>query len=195
MVDDEELHLLARVARLAATPPVAAGAKPNAPSIVALAAGAFRTRPTRDATVPTGFDPLAAALFESIVEAAYLVANADGVFDATERRAFELVIQAACGAVVGADQVAALVSDLGDQLAEDGVDRRIEALAKAVTREEQAREILRIGALIATISDAASNAERAALGRIAAQCGLPTGSVDRALAEAERALARARACS
>jgi len=160
-------------------------------SIVALAPGAFRARPTRDATVPTGFDPQAAALFEAIVEAAYVVANADGIFDAKERRLFELVIEAACGTVVRAEQVTALVSDLADQLWEDGADRRIEALAKAVTREEHAREVLRIGALIATISDSASPAERAVLGKIAAQCGLPTASVDRALAEAQRALARA----
>jgi tellurite resistance protein len=193
MVDDEEMQLLARVARLAATPPSAPGTESPAPSIVALAAGAFRARPTRDATVPTGFDPLAAALFESIVEAAYVVANADGVFDSEERRTFELVIEAACGTALRADRVAALVSDLGNQLAEDGADRRIEALSRAVTREEHAREILRIGALIATISDAASPAERATLARIAAHCGLPSDAVAHALAEAERALEMARA--
>jgi tellurite resistance protein len=143
--------------------------------------------------VPTGFDPLAAALFESIVEAAYVVANADGVFDSEERRTFELVIEASCGSAICAERVAALVIDLGDQLAEDGADRRIEALSRAVNREEQAREILRIGALIATISDAASPAERATLTKIACHCGLPADAVDRALAEAERALAMARA--
>lgn len=81
---------------------------------------------------------------------------------------------------------------LGDQLAEDGADRRIEALSSAVTREEHAREILRIGALIATFSDSASPAERAALGKIAAKCGLSADAVDRALVEAEEALSAAR---
>ena len=192
MVDDEEMHLLARVARLAATAPRPSDAAAHSPSIVVLAAGAFRARPSRDATVPTGFDPLAAALFESIVEAAFLVANADGDFDSEERRAFEIVIEAACGTALRADRVAALVSDLRDQLAEDGADRRIEALSAAVTREEHAREILRIGALIAAISDSVSPAERAALDKIAAKCGLSVGAVDRALVDAERALSRAR---
>jgi tellurite resistance protein len=191
MIDDEQLHLLARVARLAATAAAREGAASTSPPIVVLAADAFRARPTRDSTVPTGFDPLAAALFESIVEAAYVVANADGVFDSKERRIFEIVIEAASGRAIRADRVAALVSDLGDQLAEDGAERRIEALSRAVTREEHAREILRIGALIATISDAASPAERAALAKIAAQCGLPADAVDCALVEAEKALSAA----
>ena len=67
-----------------------------------------------------GFDPLAVALFEAIVEGAYVVANADGVFDDEERRMFERVVIAACGETVAPQQIAALVADFGDQLEEDG---------------------------------------------------------------------------
>ena len=51
-----------------------------------------RSRPSDEATVPTGFDPVAVALFEAIVEGAFLVAFADGVFDDEERKTFERVV-------------------------------------------------------------------------------------------------------
>src|SRR5271165_2110300 len=91
--DEHRIDLLARVARSASLP-----GKPVDPShpvsILSLAAASYGARPSEDATVPTGFDPLAVALFESIVEGAYLVATADGVFDAEERRVFERVVLA-----------------------------------------------------------------------------------------------------
>src|SRR5208282_465557 len=129
---------LARVARSAASPgSVPEPAEPV--SILSLAAASYGARPSEDATVPTGFDPLAVALFEAIVEGAYLVAHADGVFDEEERRTFERVVLAACGGTVAPQQVAALVSDLSDQLEEDGLERRIEALARTATKREHAQ--------------------------------------------------------
>src|SRR5258708_4610609 len=129
MENELRINLLARVARSAAFPgtPV----DPAQPvSILSLAAASYGARPSEDATVPTGFDPVAVALFEAIVEGAYLVANADGVFDDEERRTFEHVVVAACGGTVAPQQVAALVSDLRDQLDEDGADRRITMVAR-----------------------------------------------------------------
>src|SRR4051812_5879749 len=102
MVNDEaRIHLLARVAR-------GAGEATNprkASSILSLCAAAYGARPSEEATVPTGFDPHAVALFESIVEAAYLVARADGVVDEEERHAFERVVTAACGGTVSQRQI------------------------------------------------------------------------------------------
>ena len=111
-------------------------------SILSLAAASYGARPSEDATVPTGFDPVAVALFEAIVEGAYLVANADGVFDEGERRAFEHVVVAACGGTVPAQQVASLVSDLRDQLDEDGMDRRIKMVARTITKRDHALELV-----------------------------------------------------
>src|ERR1700742_300846 len=112
MQNEARINLLARVARAA---PLVAQVHPGRrSSILTLAAASYGSRPSGDATVPTGFDPLAVALFEAIVEGAYLVANADGVFDAEERRVFERVVVAACGGAGAATQIAALVSDLGD---------------------------------------------------------------------------------
>jgi tellurite resistance protein len=188
MGNDVRIDLLARVARSAAPPgrPVDP-AKPI--SILSLAAASYGARPSEDATVPTGFDPLAVALFEAIVEGAFLVAHADGVFDDEERKTFERVVVAACGGTVAPQQIAALVSDLGDQLAEDGVDRRVEALAKTATKREHALEVLRIAALLAQSSEDVSAVERDVLGKIAKATGLEPSAVDAALADVTRALA------
>ncbi len=191
MQNEARINLLARVARSA--PPVAASVEPGrSGSILSLAAASYGSRPSGDATVPTGFDPLAVALFEAIVEGAYLVANADGVFDDEERRTFERVVIAACGETVAAAQIAALVADLGDQLEEDGADRRIEVIARAVTKKEHARELLRIAALLAYVSDDVSSVERDVLAKLARQCGIDASEVDVVLAEAKDVVAASR---
>jgi tellurite resistance protein len=192
MTKDVRISLLARVARAPGQGPKPATVDPARPlSILAIAAASFGARPSEDATVPTGFDPVAVALFESIVEGAYLVANADGLFDDEERRMFERVVVEACGGAVASRQVTALVSDLRDQLEEDGLDHRVEMLARCVTKPEQAREVLRIAALIAQTTDGVSAVERAVLESIAGHCGLPPAAVNAALDEVKAALASA----
>src|ERR1700721_1495048 len=80
--DEARIQLLARVAR-------GGDVTPEAPaSIMSLCAAAYGARPQDEATVPTGFDPHAVALFETIVEGASLVAQADGEADDAERKAF-----------------------------------------------------------------------------------------------------------
>jgi tellurite resistance protein len=190
MQNEARINLLARVARSAPAP--AASVEPGSGSILSLAAASYGARPSGDATVPTGFDPLAVALFEAIVEGAYVVANADGVFDDDERRTFERVVIAACGETVAPSQIAALVADLDDQLHEDGADRRIEVIARTVTKKEHAREILRIAALLAYASEDVSVVEREVLGKLARQFGIDAGDVETALAEAKDAVGTAR---
>jgi tellurite resistance protein len=187
MDNDRRIDLLARVARSAAQDgqPV----DPARPvSILSIAAASYGARPSEDATVPTGFDPLAVALFEAIVEGAYLVATADGVFDEEERRIFERVVLAACGGSVPPPEVSALVSDLADQLADDGIDRRIDALARTATKREHALEVLRIASLLAQASDEVSAVERDVLVKIATRCGLEARDVDQALRDVREAL-------
>jgi tellurite resistance protein len=186
MLMDDRINLLAKVARTPHSPTERATSSDR--SILTLAAASYGSRPTDESTVPTGFDPFAAALFESIVEGAYLVATADGVFDDEERRTFERIVTAACGGTVPQSHVADLVADLADQLGEDGVDRRIERLAEGVQREEQAVEVLRIAALIAQVSDDVSEVERNVLGKIATACRLDDGAVERALDEVKASL-------
>jgi tellurite resistance protein len=191
MENDAKVNLLARVARSAGKP--GAPVDPARPvSILSLAAASYGARPDDDATVPTGFDPIAVALFESIVEGAYLVASADGVVDDEERKTFERVVVTACGGAVAPQQITALVSDLKDQLDEDGVDRRIEMVAKQVTKKEHAHEVLRIGALLAQVSDDVGPEERSVLKKLAACMGLDERAVESALADVREALSASR---
>jgi tellurite resistance protein len=186
MDTEARINLLARIAQHGALPTPVAAEKST--SILALAAASYGLRPSGDATIPTGFDPVAMALFESIVEGAYLVATADAVFDPSERRAFERVVVAACGSAVAEDQISALVSDLGDQLATDGLDRRIDAVARGVSKKEHAHEVLRVAAVLAQASQDVSPPEREVLSRIARACKMEPREVDAALDEVRRAL-------
>jgi tellurite resistance protein len=187
METDAKLDILSRVARSSAR--AGQPADPAKPlSILALAAASYGARPDDDATVPTGFDPAAVALFEAIVEGAYLVATADGVFDEEERRTFERLVVTACCGTVAPQQIAALVGDLNDLLEEDGLDRRVAMLAQQVTKKDHAREVLRIAALLAQASSDVGKEERAVLEKLATGLGLEAGAVDSALADVKEAL-------
>jgi tellurite resistance protein len=185
MLTDERIHLLARIAR---TPQGGSASNPSDRSILTLAAASYGSRPDDECTVPTGFDPFAAALFECIVEGAYLVATADGVFDEDEKGVFERIVTAACGGTVPQKHVADLVSDLADQLAEDGLDRRIQRLSESLQRKEHANEVLRIAALVAQVSEDVSPVERSVLERLAAACGLGSADVDAAFDDVRTSL-------
>jgi tellurite resistance protein len=182
-------RLLEKVAR-GLSEPWAGGGRAAHGSILTVAAGVYGARPAADeTTIPTGFDPQAAALFEAIVEAAYLVATADGVLDDSEREAFVQVVIEACGGAVDETMVNDLLADLGDQLEEDGLGRRIEGLGRTVTKLEHQRELLRVAGLLAHVSGGVSGAERDILGKLAAALHLDTGEVDAALVAVKSALA------
>jgi tellurite resistance protein len=180
--------LLERVARGVGRPGDGAPSNVTA-SILAQAATSYGARPMMDeATIPTGFDPAAAALFEAVVEAAFLVANSDGVFDDDERRAFESVVETACNNQVQLKQLDALLADLCEQLNEDGIDKRARMVARTITRKDHQLEVLRIAALMAHISGGVSEEERRVLEALAKGFSLPGESVGEALDQAEAAL-------
>jgi tellurite resistance protein len=81
------------------------------------------------------------------------------------------------------------VSDLGDQLTADGLERRVQVVARSITKKEHAYEVLRIAALLAQASDDVSALERDVLSRIAKACNVEPGEVDVALTEARKVLA------
>ncbi len=186
-VPDESL--LGKVATQLSRPPSYASSSAKA-SILSIAATSYGWKSSGDeVTQPTGFDPEAARLFESVVEAAFLVANADGEFDDAERSAFSHVVVAACSGLVVERQVDALLSDLAEQLEEDGIDKRVHMVSKGIAREDQAREVLRIAALLAHVSGGVSQIERAVLGKLALELKLDASAVDSAVKEAGGALA------
>jgi tellurite resistance protein len=185
MVTADE-SLLRRVATQLSQPPSYAEEGIRA-SILTVAAASYGAR-SPDVTQPTGFDPQAAALFEAVVESAYLVSNADGEFDQDEQHAFEHVVLAACNGAVRETQLNALLADLADQLQEDGIDKRVQMVGKAIARPEHAREVLRVASLLACISGGVTDSERRVLDMLAREFQLDGGAVDAALAEVERSL-------
>src|SRR5580692_1127932 len=98
--DNKRLNLLAQAAARGDLSASGHGAHGTTVSILALAAASYGSKTNDDITRPTGFDPAAAALFESIVEGAFLVAHADGIFDDSERKMFEKIVTGACGGAV-----------------------------------------------------------------------------------------------
>ncbi|MDQ2643741.1 MAG: tellurite resistance TerB family protein [Myxococcota bacterium] len=180
--------LLTKVARkLGQAPAYAEG--PHPVSILSAAAGCYGlTADIEELTQPTGYDPDAARLFEAIIESAFVVAHADGEFDATEQATFRHVVLLACAGRVAERQVSALLADLSDQLAEDGIDKRIDVVGRAVRRPEQAREVLRVAALLAQVSGGVSQVERDVMSRIAKKLNVGESMVDEVLLEAKRAL-------
>ena len=181
--------LLERVASSIASPGADAP-KGVKTSILAQAAKSYGARPQMDdeATMPTGFDPTAAALFEAVVEGAFLVANSDGVFDDDERAAFESVVANATNNVVQYSQLHALLADLCEQLAEDGLEKRTRMVARTITKPEHQHEVLRIAALMAHISGGVSEQERGVMDQLAGGFELEGAAVEQALNEAEDAL-------
>jgi tellurite resistance protein len=167
-------------------------AKGEAGSILATTGAQYNSAHIDDheeSTQPTGFDPLAAVLFEAVVESAYLVATADGTFDDAERSAFEHVVLEACGGKVSEAQLRALLADLSDLREEDGPEKRVQMVARTITRPDQAKEVLRVAALIAEVSQGVSDVERSILDQMASAFRVEPGAVDGAIAEAQRLLA------
>lgn len=185
-VADESL--LAKVARSLTIPPSDAPAGSGS-SILAAAATSYGSKPEEDEmTLPTGFDVNAAALFEAVVEAAFLVANADGEFDADERKAFQSVVLEACKDKIDERQLDALVSDLSELLREDGIETRVTMIGRTVKKEMHQREVLRVAALLAHVSGGVSDVERDVLVRLGNVFQLGDDAVREALGEVERAL-------
>ncbi len=187
MGDPVDSQLVIRVVEKLAEPPSYAP-EGAAGSILTAAAASFGIRPSHDElTQPTGFDPEAAALFEAIVESAYLVAMAGGTFDGLERQAFRQVVLTACGGAVLEPQVDELLGDLAARLVGQGLDQRIAAVAGAVRRGVHAHEVLRISVLIARVSGGVRAPEREVLDRLARGFDVSPEAVARTLDAAERA--------
>lgn len=185
---EADTSLLGRVAHKLSEAPSYAESGVKA-SILTLAAASYGSRSQdEEVTQPTGFDPEAAALFEAVVEGAFLVAHADKHFDEAERSAFQHVVLSACRGRVLEGQVVALLADLEDQLAEDGMEKRCKMVARAITKPEHAREVLRISALLAHVSGGVSEEEKRVLRKLADEFQLDGSAVDLALDEASTVL-------
>ncbi|EYF08321.1 TerB family tellurite resistance protein [Chondromyces apiculatus] len=178
--------LLDRVARQISRAPTS---EPDAASLLTRMAGAYSADPVIDEEEGLArFDPDAAALFEAIIEAAFLVANADGHFDLEERAAFLAMVSSACGGAVKAPRIDALTADFAEQLEEDGEEKRAQMIGRTVTAHHQQMEVMRMAALMAYASGGVSEEELSTLTQLASGMGLDPESVEAVLAQAARAL-------
>ncbi|MEM1030968.1 MAG: TerB family tellurite resistance protein [Myxococcota bacterium] len=163
---------------------------PQQKSILGQAAASYARKPAgAEATIPTGFDPRAASLFEAVVEAAFLVANADGIFDAAERETFIGVVHEACANTVQRQDVDSLVADLGELLAEDGLGRRIDMVASVVQVAAHKLEVLRIAALMAWSSGGLDASERDVIDRLAVGFRVSAHDLEAVVEQARLAIA------
>ncbi len=170
---------LDRVARAIARP--GAGAPSDAVTTILAQAAAYGAD-------PVGGTAAAPSEFEATVEAAFLVANADGLFDDDERSAFQHVVLQACNHVVPDELVQSLLAELSKRLAADGIEKRASAVARSLTRRDLQLEVLRTAALMAEISGGVAAPERDVLEWLARECFLDSTAVDQAVAEAQAAL-------
>lgn len=180
--------LISKVVRQLSSPPASAEVGVRG-SVLTVAASSYGFHgDMEELTQPTGFDPEAARLFEALVESAFLVATADGHFDAAEQGVFQQIVLAGCGGFVGERQVEALLLDLRDLLDEDGLDKRVEMVGRAISKPEHAREVLRVSALLAQVSGGVSDVEQSVMKRLAERMKLDPAALDQALGEAQNAL-------
>ncbi len=142
-------------------------------SVMALAGVAYASQPSVDCTTPTGFDPSAVSLFEAIVEAAFLVATADGIFDNDEREVFSRVLAAAAENAVPRSDINGLIEELGEVLATEGLEGRIAHIAGKVHRPEQKTALLRVALLIALANDVVSETEESVIRRLCTAMDVP----------------------
>ena len=84
--------------------------------------------------------------------------------------------------------MAVTTSDLADQLAEDGLEARVAAVGKSISRPEHQREVLRIATLLAYVSGGISDDERKVLDGLAAGFKTEQAAVDEIVREVVRAL-------
>ena len=163
-----------------------------ADSILIVAAGSYGFRSGLDeTTLPTGFDPQAAALFEAIVEASFLAATAGTAFDDAQTVAFRTAVFEACRGYVTLDTIDILTADLANQLDEDGLDCRIESVASTISPTEQQLDVLRIAILLAFASSGMSDCTRDVIEKIGAALKLKDVEVASVLKEVATAIAEA----
>ena len=123
-------------------------------------------------TMRTGFDPKGARLFRALVEAGFLVANADDHFDAEERVAFARVVAEACDEAVSSTMLDELIADLALELASSSVEDRVDVIVAAASNTEEQLAIFKVAAVMAYSSSGLSRSERIVLNHLAEGFGL-----------------------
>lgn len=113
-----------------------------------------------------------AELFAAVMEAASLVASADGHLDAEERRALEAAMRVLSEDGIFRDDAAALLDEFAIRLRRDGLAARCDVVGRALAARDAGEPGVYLAAAIACVSEGLSRDEIAALERIAVAAGL-----------------------
>lgn len=127
-------------------------------------------RSLRDRTVGEGGDR--SLLFNAAVEAAYLVAAADGTVDRTELGMLKRAIVTLADGQLTSDEVDSLIDDLVDLRTTQGEAERCRAVGSLLAAHNAADEGLYLAAAIAYATNGLDRKELSVLERIAAAAGM-----------------------
>jgi adenylate cyclase len=130
------------------------------------------------------------AAIAPLMEAASLMAVADGEVDDDERDAIHKILQKLSVDALSAVVADAMLARSVEQTRELGVDRRAQELARALVKHGVVREGIFIAALVAEVSGGTVPAERALLERLAALTDTPSATLDEATTAVHVALGR-----
>jgi tellurite resistance protein len=117
------------------------------------------------------------AFLSVLVEAAYLVAAADGVVSPDESRTLAETIAFVIGDAVPASEFAEMLDAFAQTLKDDGLDKRIEVIAEIVPDEPARREALAFASLIGLCDHELVESEKDTLTRIGAAFSLDAAAV------------------
>lgn len=112
-----------------------------------------------------------------LVEAAYLIAAADGVVSPTERQTLAETIAHVLGGELPPGELVAMIDAFAATLASDGREQRLVAMAHAAPDAAARREAVSFAALIALCDRELVAEEREALDLLGASFGLDQQSV------------------
>jgi uncharacterized membrane protein YebE (DUF533 family) len=118
-----------------------------------------------------------------LVEAAFLVADADGVVSVPERQTLAETIAHVLGGELPPEELVAMIDAFAGTLAAEGRDRRLSAMAHALPDPPARRATVAFAALIALCDRELVSEEREVLDLIGATFGLDQGIVREILNE------------
>lgn len=117
-------------------------------------------------------DPASAQLFCAVFEAGFLIAQADGRFDRTERSHMRQALLALSDNAILADDVDAMLSGFTASLSRDGAAARCEAVGRVLQAHHVGEAGAYLAAGIACTSDGLSQVELKTLEALARHAGL-----------------------
>lgn len=117
-------------------------------------------------------DPESAQLFCAVFEAGFLIAQADGRFDRTERAHLHRALRALSDEAILADDVDAMLSGFTASLSREGAEARALAVGRLLRARGVSEAGVFLAAGIACASDGLSQVELKALETLARHAGL-----------------------